>query len=165
MNYPEVGRSASGTLPSGYRHLRESAVITSPLAEAADFLLGWHLHRAMGLKPRADAARAEPGAAVTLHFAGLAAPCRVVWAVRNPQRAGFAYGSTDGHPECGEACFMLERIDDRRTRFSVTSFSRPGRWYTRLGAPVARVLQARATRHFVDRMALRFQVGTDAAAS
>jgi uncharacterized protein (UPF0548 family) len=33
--------------------------------------------------------------------------------------------------------------------FRITAFSKPGRWFTRLGAPLARLVQTRMTRRYL----------------
>lgn len=152
VTYPEIGATRAGPLPRGYRHLLRSVDLDAPFSTAAEVLMTWGLHERCGLRPEATADRAAPGVEVTLRFAGLLRiPCQVVWAEEAPQRAGFGYGSMPGHPERGEAGFLLEAIDDR-VRFSLRSFSVPGSTAARLGAPVARFLQSRATDQFVDTM-------------
>lgn len=71
----------------------------------------------------------------------MAAPCEVVWVADGPTRRGFAYGSLPGHPECGEEAFLVELTADQQVWFSVTAFSRPAAWYTRLGYPFAVLFQ------------------------
>lgn len=56
---------------------------------------------------------------------------------------GFAYGSLLGHPERGEESFTVTLADDGAVRLTVVAFSTPARWFSRLGAPVTRVVQAR----------------------
>ncbi|WP_374209829.1 DUF1990 family protein [Glycomyces sp. TRM65418] len=120
------------------------------LAEAAPVLMTWGLHERCGLRPEPSAPRAAPGVEVVLRFAGvLRISCQVVWTEETPERAGFGYGSMPGHPERGEAAFVLDALDDGRTRFTVRSFSRPGTFAARVGGPVARSLQGRATDRFV----------------
>ncbi|GAB3997573.1 hypothetical protein GCM10029992_20910 [Glycomyces albus] len=87
-----------------------------------------------------------------LRFALLPIPCQVVWTVEGPERTGFAYGSLPGHPERGEAAFVLEPAGPGRTRFEIRSFSRPGRWFTRLAGPASRAVQTAMTDRFIDRM-------------
>ncbi|GAB3224701.1 DUF1990 domain-containing protein [Glycomyces halotolerans] len=152
VDYPEVGATRGGPMPAGYRHLHRETELRAPLAEAAEILMSWGLHERCGLRPESASPRAVPGAEVVLHLAWLRIPCQVVWAHDGPERAGFAYGSMPGHPENGEAAFVLDRIDADRTRFTVRSFSRPGRWITRLGGPVSRAAQRRFTDRFTDRM-------------
>jgi uncharacterized protein (UPF0548 family) len=152
VNYPEVGATRTGPLPAGYRHLERTVDLDAPLAEAAGLLMAWGLHERCGLHPEATAARAAPGVQVKLRFAGLLRiPCQVVWAEETPEYAGFAYGSLPGHPERGEAAFLLETADGR-VRFTMRSFSEPGTAAARLGAPVARFLQSRATDRFAAAM-------------
>lgn len=152
VNYPEVGATRTGPLPPGYRHLTRTADLDAPLAEAAEILMTWGLHERCGLHPEATAARAAAGVEVTLRFAGiLRIPCQVVWAEESPERVGFGYGSMPGHPERGEAAFLLEAANGR-TRFTMRSFSEPGTVAARVGAPAARFLQARATGRFAEAM-------------
>ena len=72
----------------------------------------------------------------------IVAPTRVVYVIDEPDRRGFAYGTLPGHPESGEEVFIVER-QAGSTSVEVRAFSRPGRWFTRLGAPVARRIQRR----------------------
>jgi len=76
-------------------------------------------------------------------------PCLVVWAERMPDRCGFAYGTLPGHPERGEERFELELVPNGDVVFRIVAFSAPGRWFTRLGAPVGRGIQAWMTRRYL----------------
>lgn len=157
VDYPEIGATKDGPLPPGYRHLRRETELDAPIAEAAEFLMTWGLHERCGLRPASDAPRAEPGATVRLRFALLTIPCQVVWTAEGPDRTGFAYGSLPGHPEQGEAAFILEPAGPGRTRFRLRSFSRPGRWFTRLAAPASRLVQTAMTDRFATRMRQAFE--------
>jgi uncharacterized protein (UPF0548 family) len=115
LTYREVG-ATKGALPSGYRHLHGSRVIGSgrdAFATAASALLAWQVQLRAGLRVTASAPVAEPGAVVVLTVGPrplqVRAPCRVVYAVAEPGRRGFAYGTLPGHPECGEEAFMIEQ--------------------------------------------------------
>ncbi|MFB9661900.1 DUF1990 family protein [Glycomyces mayteni] len=153
LNYPEVGATRAGPMPPGYRHLERTAVLDAPLAEPAEILMTWGLHERCGLHPEATGPRAAVGVEVALRFAGvLKIPCRVVWAEESPAFTGFGHGSLPGHPERGEAAFVLEAEGDR-TRFTVRSFSVPGTLASRLAAPAARAIQARATDRWLTAMA------------
>lgn len=73
------------------------------------------------------------------------------------RRFGFVYGTLRGHAERGEESFIVTH--DRTTdevRFAITAASRPGRWFTWCGLPVARWAQARfrtgATRVMADQV-------------
>ncbi len=67
--------------------------------------------------------------------------CRVVYVVDEPNRRGFAYGTLEGHPISGEEAFVVERRPDGVVFGHITAVSRPGRWFTRLGAPVLSLAQ------------------------
>jgi uncharacterized protein (UPF0548 family) len=73
----------------------------------------------------------------------------VLECVRDETRAGFRYGTLPGHPVSGEEAFLVELLDDGTVTASVTAFSRPARWFTRLGAPLSGIAQARAARRYV----------------
>ncbi|RCG25001.1 DUF1990 domain-containing protein [Sphaerisporangium album] len=140
--YPEVGATRTGDLPPGYHHVRRRypAGDAAGFTRAADALMTWRVHAALGLSPRATAPRAAPGEVVVNRLGvgpiGLLAPCRVIWTVEEDRRAGFAYGTLPGHPEKGEESLLLEVGDDGAMTFAVTAFVRPGRWYSRLGWPL-----------------------------
>jgi uncharacterized protein (UPF0548 family) len=145
--YPEVGATLTGDLPGGYRLIRRRYDMGegASLTRAAEALLSWRMHAALGLRPRATAPRAAPGVVVVSRLGAgpltLAAPCRVVWTVEEDRRAGFAYGTLPGHPESGEESFLLEVADDGSLSFTVISFTRPGRWYTRVAWPLIAPVQ------------------------
>jgi len=148
FTYAEVGatRYDGEPLPAGYHHLRHRTCLGEvPLATAADAVLEWRMHRATGARIEASAPRAAPGVAVTVGLGvgplRITAPCRVVWSVEEPDRAGFGYGTLPGHPESGEESFVVERAADGRLWFTVTAFSRPARWFTRAGGPVVVLFQ------------------------
>ncbi|MFF0224761.1 DUF1990 domain-containing protein [Streptomyces sp. NPDC004629] len=109
---------------------------------AAEMVLTWEMHRALGVGIDAGADRAAPGVDVTVTLAGLVrAPCRIVWTVTEPRRAGWAYGTLEGHPECGEEAFVVDRTGDGTVWLTVAAFSRPRSWYARAGGPATRALQ------------------------
>lgn len=125
----------------------------SVFERAAAFVLGFGMQRSAGFEVISDHPVAREGADVTLRArfgpVRIVAPTRVVYVIDEPDRRGFAYGTLPGHPESGEEVFLIERSGGS-TRVEVRAFSRPGRWFTRLGAPVSRRVQRRATRQYVD---------------
>ncbi|MBT2511076.1 DUF1990 domain-containing protein [Streptomyces sp. ISL-98] len=148
LNYPEVGGTRQSVLPAGYNHLHHRTRVGTgrrAFETAGTAVTTWRLHRDSGVRVRADAVRAEPGAAVECAIGvgplRVTAPCEVVWTAYETDRTGFAYGTTGGHPECGEESFVVELADDGTVWFTVTAFSRAGRWYTRLAGPIMPVLQ------------------------
>jgi len=146
VTYTEVGATRDGTLPVGYRYVRHRTRLPTDAFEAAgQAVLTWRMHRAAGIRIDASAPCAEPGVTVIVRV-GLGplhiyAPCQVVWSVQDSRRIGFGYGTLPGHPERGEEAFVVERDDDGHVWFSVTAFSRPARWFTRLAGPLAHLVQ------------------------
>ncbi|MFC1420283.1 DUF1990 family protein [Streptacidiphilus cavernicola] len=148
FSYPETGATrADGPLPEGYAHLYYRTRLgqgPAVFAAAGDAVLSWRMHRAVGVRPAADADRAAPGVRVRVLLGvgrlALSAPCEVVWAVDGEVEAGFGYGTLAGHPECGEEGFLVQREGDA-VWFTVTAFSRPARWYTRAGGPLVPLFQ------------------------
>jgi uncharacterized protein (UPF0548 family) len=88
------------------------------------------------------------GLEVRLRLGPLTVPVRVVRVVDEPDRRGFVYGTLPGHPETGEEAFLVERDADG-TWIKVRAFSRPARWYSRLGGPVTSWMQRRYTERYV----------------
>ncbi|WP_338701055.1 DUF1990 domain-containing protein [Streptomyces sp. Q6] len=155
LTYEEVGATltgpADGRLPAGYAHLDRRVRLGSGhecFERAGAAVLSWGAQRGAGLRvtPGDDV---REGADVELRFLWLRIPCRVVRVVRSEERIGFAYGTLRGHPECGEEAFLVERDADGSVFFRIRAFSRPGRWYARLGGPVARGVQLWVTRRYL----------------
>lgn len=148
LTYPEVSATRHGPLPAGYRHLRYRTRLgdgTAVMALAAQALLGWQMHEAMGMRVRASGPRAAAGVTVLsrpgLGPLRLAAPCRVVWAEDTPDRAGFGYGTMPGHPMRGEEAFVVTLDPDNQVWLDIRAFSRPARWYVQLAGPAVHLLQ------------------------
>ncbi|MCU1586599.1 MAG: hypothetical protein JWN31_92 [Frankiales bacterium] len=154
FTYAEVG-ATTGSLPAGYDHVRETQVLgtgSELFRTAVQQLMTWDLHRRSGLRILAAEERAVPGAVLVTSFGlgplRLRIPCRVVYVVDEPRRVGFAYGTLPGHPEVGEELFVIELRDDTVV-LTVTAFSRPGTWWSRLGRPVGRRVQRLVTRRYL----------------
>lgn len=64
-------------------------------------------------------------------------------ATRQGREAGFTYEALPGHAEVGHATFAVSQAGDE-VRFRIESWSRPGRWFVRVAAPLARAVQKRA---------------------
>jgi uncharacterized protein (UPF0548 family) len=69
------------------------------------------------------------------------APCRVVWTVDERRRAGWAYGTLPGHPQCGEEAFVVSRDGSGTVWLTVLAFSRPAAWWTRAAGALVPVFQ------------------------
>jgi uncharacterized protein (UPF0548 family) len=155
VTYREVGRTA-GVLPSGYHHQRRTAAIGSgpdAFAGAVSALLSWQVHLRAGLRVCASTATAEPGAVLILGLGAgplrITAPCRVVYAVDEPDRRGFGYGTLPGHPECGEEAFIIQRHADDTVSFTITAFSRPASRLAKVSGPAGRAIQRQTTTRYL----------------
>lgn len=148
LTYAERGATLGGPLPADYAHLHLTVPVghgPAAYVTAGEAVTTWRMHRAAGARVRTRAPRAEPGVRLEVSTGAgplrLRAPVEVIWARYEDRRTGFAYGTLDGHPECGEESFVVDLHDDGSVWFTVTAFSRPARWYTRLSGPVVPVVQ------------------------
>ncbi|MFF4822962.1 DUF1990 family protein [Streptomyces sp. NPDC001312] len=146
FTYEEVGATREqGHCPPGFHPLHVRTRIgegEEVFRRASEAVMTWEMHRALGVGIEANADRAAPGIDVTVTLAGVVrAPCRVVWTEQEPRRAGWAYGTLPGHPECGEESFLVDRTGDGTVWLTVTAFSRPAKWYARAAGPATRGLQ------------------------
>ncbi|MGO2774949.1 MAG: DUF1990 family protein, partial [Brachybacterium tyrofermentans] len=152
--------------PDGYRLMHRSALVTAMDFETASSAVrGWVVHRRAGLQVSASHGKAEPGAQVHLRLGigplSILAPCRVLWVIDEPDRAGFAYGTLPGHPESGIEQFTVTRTGTGTgtgtgagagtdvVRFHLDAVSKPATWYARLGRPVSRLVQEVVTRRYL----------------
>ena len=83
--------------------------------------------------------------------------CRLVDVTDTPTSFGFVYGTLPVHPECGEERFMVEHEVDGTVRFTIDVFWKPNHPLAILGAPIARRMQQRFTKGYLDALA-RFVV-------
>lgn len=152
LTYPEVGSTAA-TLPAGYNQVRLSRRIGTGRDRfdlAAEAVMRYGMLRGAGLTVSATAEVAEPGAEVLGRLGPFAAPCRVIYTIDEPDRRGFAYGSLPGHAVRGEELFSVRyQASDDGVYSEVAAFSRPATWWSRLGAPVLRLMQKIVTRRYL----------------
>lgn len=151
LTYREVGATA-GDLPAGYHQFTRSVLIGrghEVFAAAGDAVCRWRVQLGAGLQVSASAPAAVAGAGVILGLGTgplrLRAPCRVVYAVDEPRRRGFAYGTLAGHPESGEEAFMIQHHDEDAVSFTITAFSRPATRLAKAAGPAGGVVQRRIT--------------------
>jgi uncharacterized protein (UPF0548 family) len=160
LTYAEVGATRPGEgLPPGYHHVSERRALgdgDAAFRAAAGGIRAWQLHRRQGFLVVPDEPPIEAGTVVACAVP-LPAPsvhvvttCRIVWAIDEPDRFGFAYGTLPAHPARGEEAFVVERDASGRVEVAITAFSAPRHPLARLGAPVARRQQAQATRGYLD---------------
>lgn len=140
FTYSEVG-ATRGTAPGDAHAVRAERVVgrgPEDFAAVRDAILGYGMQRGAGLRVRASTPAAAVGTVLVMTtplFGPIRIPCRVVYVLDEPDRAGFAYGTLPGHPESGEELFSVELRPDGAVVAVVAAFSRPGRWYSRLGSP------------------------------
>jgi uncharacterized protein (UPF0548 family) len=145
FTYPEVGATRLPGLPAGYDTFLVRTLVgrgQASMLAAADAVMEWRMHRAIPVGIDASAPRAAPGVDVTVTLVHLIrAPCRIVWTEESARLAGWAYGTLEGHPECGEEAFVVHRDDDDAVWLTVTAFSRPAAWYARAVSPLVPYVQ------------------------
>lgn len=111
-------------------------------------LLSWRVHELAGITvfgpPRAVAGAL---AHLRLQIGALpnTAPVAVTETHRDERSIGFTYRALPGHPEEGEESFAVVMDADGLVVFRLHAVSRPGTWWSRAGAPVARLVQRRVT--------------------
>ena len=161
LTYSEVGATA-GQLPSGYHHVRESLIIghgQDTFERAATELLAGRAQARAGASVELSEVPLREGSHVLMRLRLgpllFRIPCLVVWAERTATMCGFAYGTLPGHPERGEERFELRLADSGEVVFSIVAFSAPARWFTRLGGPIARLVQTRMTRRYLEALITR----------
>ena len=155
LTYREIGRTAR-SLPAGYHHLYQRVPIghgAQLFTDAGNAVLRWQVQIRAGLEVSVSSPAAVPGAVVILGLGigllRLDAPCRVVYAVDEPRRRGFAYGTLAGHPESGEEAFMIEHHEDGTVSFTITAFSRPSTLPARIAGPFGHIVQRRITARYL----------------
>lgn len=152
LTYPEVGATAD-EMPAGYHHIRKSSVIgrgRERFEQAAADGMRWGMLRGAGLRVEAAAPTAAVGADVLVHLGPVAAPCRVVYVVDEPDRRGFAYGTLPGHAESGEELFLVRFDPSTENVYAeVAAFSKHATWWSRLASPVTSAVQRYVTDRYL----------------
>jgi len=154
LTYEQVGATGDGmTLPAGYHHVRVSARIGTGrdrFERAAEAVLRYGMLRGAGVRVSATTETAAVGTIVVGRLGPIPAPCRVVYLVDDVNCRGFAYGTLPGHPESGEERFAV-RFDPvtGEVHSEVVAFSRHATWWSRLGGPVAALVQRIVIRRYL----------------
>jgi uncharacterized protein (UPF0548 family) len=155
LTYEELGATRDG-LPAGYRHIHRQAVLGKGhlrFETATTLLLRWDMHRRAGIRVQPSHSSVAEGAVAVqrlgIGIASIRAPVRVVYVIDEPHRKGFAYGTLQGHPERGEESFVVELRDDDTVTFTITAFSCPSWWITKVTAPMGRAVQSWVINRYV----------------
>ena len=149
FSYSEVG-DTQNTFPTGYDHDHNRVQIGEG---QADFMLAKTLIREwrmfaiswVRLYPNDQSIKAGKTVSVLFRLFGLwwFNSCRIVYPIDTATRFGFAYGTLEGHVEKGEERFMVEIDEEGKVWYSITAFSRPNFWATKIAYPIARMFQKR----------------------
>jgi uncharacterized protein (UPF0548 family) len=154
--YSEVGATLHDVRPDGYRYDRYQISLGIGRAvffRASTGLQTWKAHQVPGVSVIPPNTLVEPGATVVVTLGtpwlALAAPCRIIGVLDEPDRWGFAYGTLPGHPEQGEESFVVSIGLGDAVTFTVVAFSRPGDRIVRLTGPVGRAVQKAGTNGYL----------------
>jgi uncharacterized protein (UPF0548 family) len=154
--YSEVGAMLRGERPASFRHDHHEITLGTGgevFVRASTGLRTWKAHRGPGIDvfPHGSPIHSGMTVVVTLGtpWLALAAPCRIVGVIDEPDEWGFAYGTLPGHPEKGEELYLVSVGRDGSVTFRMTAFSRPGECVTRLAGPVGPMLQAAGTNRYL----------------
>jgi uncharacterized protein (UPF0548 family) len=152
FSYPETG-AARTRAPAGYQAHHERFKLgagSSAFERARQAVREWRMFDMGWLQLCWPDAPIAPGTMVavlarhlgfwSLHVA------RIVYAIDEPRRFGFAYGTLLEHAESGEEWFGVERRDDDWVWYKVVAFSREKHVLAKIGYPFTRSLQRRFRR-------------------
>ena len=142
--------------PPGFRQEHSSrAVGTGPDAfeRGRAGVEQWVAHRGSGVEvfPAEVGIAAGETVVIVTRQAGVwvMAACRIEQVINEPGAFGFVYATLPGHPERGYESFIVAQ-EDGEVRFHIDAVSKPGTLLVRLGGPVTRWLQRRATTGYLD---------------
>ncbi|WP_245607331.1 DUF1990 family protein [Pseudonocardia spinosispora] len=156
VTYPDLEGTRRAVLPDGYHHVERRVRVghgDEVFHDARTTVFTWGMQRRAGLTVFPADIPPKPEHTV-LVVTGLGpikivAPCRIIYTVDESDRTGFGYGTLPGHPESGEEAFLVERDQQGDVWAVVRAFSRPATWYSRLGSPVARLVQRKVTNDYL----------------
>jgi len=147
---------AAGGVPVGFVHdvfRRDIGVGDGVLHRAREGLRQWVAHRGAGVEVYPSERSIVEGETVALVTRQLGvwvlASCRITEVIDEPNEFGFTYATLPGHPECGWESFVVE-VEESVVRFKIEAVSRPALTIMRLGKPIVRRLQRRATLRYLD---------------
>jgi uncharacterized protein (UPF0548 family) len=143
FSYPEVGATGHAELPAGYEHAQlrvrlgegDAAFARARAAIGAwrGFDIPWIELHGRDQPPVPGVCVAPVARALGLWSLNVA---RVVTAIDESDRFGFAYGTLPAHAERGEERFLVERDFQGSVWYEIRVFSRPQLWWARLGKPI-----------------------------
>jgi len=155
--YDDVGATFSGA----YLHEYHSACHEIELGHGQETfersvmgLKEFRSHRTKCTNVFPESARVEVGQSVIVMIGtravSIAAPCRIVKVVDEECVFGFAYGTLPGHPENGEESFVIRLSPSGAVSFEIRSFSRAQGFLVKLSGPIARLIQIKVTKRYLN---------------
>lgn len=155
LNYTAVGATRVADSkwhqpPTGWRAYERTVSVgrgDSDWERLSDVLMSWGIKTRSGFEVRSERGdlRVQEATNYTLvaRFGPISIkePARVVAVVDASHRRGFAYGTRDGHPVCGEEAFVLSRDDDTVIWLTLRSLTRPGTGKWRYAFPLILIAQ------------------------
>jgi uncharacterized protein (UPF0548 family) len=157
LTYEPTGISLGDATPARLHRRRWSAALRGRdvFDRANQALHAWAVHRGAGLVVAVDgpiAVGTNVALSAPLPIGFVDATCRIVAALDEPDRFGFAYGTLSVHPEQGEEAFVVTRDGSGETYFAVEAVSRPIHPLGRAVPLVANRLQDAAVRRYLSAM-------------
>jgi uncharacterized protein (UPF0548 family) len=159
FSYSHLEITKSQFAPVGY-HLDQHQVKIGEgqlvFQQAIAALKLWKAHQSSWIKAFPDNAPLVVGqnivVAVGIGKLQLLSACRIVYIINELRIFGFAYGTLQQHPACGEERFLLEWLEDDSVVFSLYAVSKPSNWFYRLAAPITRKIQFLASQTYLQAM-------------
>ena len=158
FSYPDVG-ATGGKISGGYTIDHNRVVLGRGAATfhtAAAALRRWEMFKLGWINAFPESDRIEKGTTVAVvisHFGFWSLNAnRIVYVIEESRRFGFAYGTLVDHAETGEERFLIEWLDDDSVAYDILAFSKPAVWWSKIGRPVARLLQKRFARDSMSAM-------------
>jgi uncharacterized protein (UPF0548 family) len=146
--------------PRGFKETGGSVLLghgQSVLDGAVQNIKHWRVHEHAGLNVTPHGTEVNESDDVMLLkkllIGYVTVSCRVLSITQSRDQWGFTYGTLPHHVERGEELFMVARASDGAVTFTVRAMSRPGHFLTKVGAPVARLIQRTATNNYLRAMA------------
>jgi uncharacterized protein (UPF0548 family) len=160
FSYRDVGATRDAQAPAGFVADRRRVCLgqgQEAFDAARDRLRRWEMFRLGWVTICPDQPALVPGTVVAslarLGVVWWLNPCRIIYVDEGARRFCFAYGTLRGHAEIGEERFSVEWLDDDSVWYELYAFSRAGHWLTRVGYPLARLMQRRFGRQSLAAMA------------
>jgi len=144
-------------VPPGFHDDRWRVIVGNGVdcfARVAAGLRTWQIHEAAGVHVVGGGPMSEGESFLLLTrivprvYVG--APVRIVEFSAGAKKLVMTYVTLAGHPERGEETFVLDLADDGVVSLTIAAVSRPAQWSARLGTPVARLVQKRITRRYLN---------------